>query len=172
MDPGIGSRNAFALILARLGRRDHTEVELRRALARKGFPEPFAEAALERAKREGLVNDVRLAATVARLTARSGKRGPLRLIASLRQKGISKQTARAATKEAFAASDEGETNLVRFAGRLLERARGGTLKERRVKVVRSLLGRGFELSEAKRALRLAENALMTENRGDDALADE
>jgi hypothetical protein len=30
------------------------------------------------------------------------------------------------------------------------------------------MGRGFELSEAKRALRLAENALMVENTADDA----
>ncbi len=162
------TRNAFALILARLGRRDHTEKELLAALGRKGFSEEAATAALRKAKREGLVNDERLAGAIARVNARSGKRGPRRVVAALRQKGIPAATARAVTKEAFAGSDEGETNLVRFATRLLRRAKGETLREKRVRVVRSLIGRGFELSEAKRALRLAENALIVENRGNDA----
>ena len=171
-DPRNQSRNAFALILTRLGRRDHTEQELARALARKEFPEEVIESALHRAKREGLVNDVRLAHNLARITAQTGKRGPRRVVATLRQKGITVETAQAATKQAFTASDEAETNLVRFAIRLLERARGGTLKEKRIKVLRSLLGRGFELSQARNALRLAENARMTENTGNDAEADE
>ena len=160
--------NAFALVLAKLGRRDHTEKELLAALGRKGYSEEAAMAALRQAKREGLVNDERLAGTIARINARSGKRGPLRVVATLRQKGIAGATARAVTKEAFLGSDEGETNLVRFTTRLLRRAKGETLREKRVRVVRSLMGRGFELSEAKRALRLAENALMVENRRDDA----
>jgi len=162
------SRNAFALILAKLARRDHTEKELERSLARKGYEEGAVESALARAKREGLVNDTRLAESIARANARSGRRGPLRVVATLRGKGIAAETARAAAKEAFADSDEGETNLVRFATSLLRRAKGETVRERRVRVVRSLMGRGFGLSEAKRALRLAENALMVENSGDDA----
>ena len=167
-DLAAQTRNAFALILAKLGRRDHTEKELAGALGRKGYSEEAAVAALRKAKREGLVNDERLAGTIARINARSGKRGPRRVVATLRQKGIPAATAQAATKEAFAGSDEGETNLVRFATRLLRRAKGETPREKRGRVVRSLMGRGFELSEAKRALRLAENALMVENRRDDA----
>ncbi|HRB13071.1 MAG TPA: recombination regulator RecX, partial [Vicinamibacteria bacterium] len=65
------SRNAFALILAKLGRRDHTEKELERALGRKGYSEEATAAALRRAKREGLVDDERLAGTIARINARS-----------------------------------------------------------------------------------------------------
>jgi len=167
-DLAAQTRNAFALILARLGRRDHTEKELLAALGRKGYSEEAAIAALRKAKREGLVNDERLAGTIARINARSGKRGPRRVVATLRQKGIAAATAQAVTKEAFAGSEESETNLVRFATRLLRRAKGETLREKRIRVVRSLMGRGFELSEAKRALRLAENALMVENRADDA----
>jgi len=162
------SRNAFALILAKLGRRDHTEKELQRALARKGYSEEATAAALGRAKREGLVNDARLASMVAKINARSGKRGPLRVVAALRLKGVSKEEAQVATKEAFADSAEGEQNLIRFAIRLLSRAKGETQREKRVKVVRSLLGRGFALSEARKALRIAENALMVENTGHDA----
>lgn len=146
------------MILAKLGRRDHTEAELLRALARKGFPEEASIAALEQARREGLVNDERFAQTLARRTARAGRRGPKRLVVTLRHKGIPTETARAAATAAFSDSEEGERNLVIFAGRLLERARAATLKERRIKVLRSLLGRGFSLSAAKAALRLAENA--------------
>ncbi len=145
---------------------------MRRALARKGFREPAVESAIHRARGEGLVDDARLAGAVARLTARSGKRGPRRLVATLRRKGVSTEIARAAAKEAFAQSDEAETNLIRFATRLLERARGKTLNERRIKAVRSLLGRGFDLGEARRVLRIAETALMIENSRNDADPDQ
>jgi regulatory protein len=161
---GTQERNAFAFILAKLGRRDHTEKELRRGLARKGFEEDVADKALERARREGLVNDERVAGALARTSARSGRRGPLRVLAALRNKGVSPETARAATKAAFEGADEGESNLARFATNLLRRAKGDTPKERRLRVVRSLVTRGFPLSLAGRAARFAENALEEENR--------
>ena len=162
------ARNAFAFVLAKLGRRDHTEKELRTALARKEYPEEAVEAALTKARREGLVNDERLARGLARMTARAGKRGPRRVVATLRQKGVSAETAQAVTKEAFATSEEAPLGLLRFATRLLARAKGDTRGEKRTRVLRSLLTRGFELSEARRVVRLAENALMTENTGNDA----
>jgi SOS response regulatory protein OraA/RecX len=162
------SRNAFALILAKLSRRDHTESELERALGRKGYSEEATRAALLKAKREDLVNDERLAGTIARINARSGRRGPLRVLATLRQKGIASSTAQAATKEAFAGSGEGDARLIRFAANLLRRAKGATRREKRVRVLRSLLGRGFGLSDAKRALGIAETALMDENKANDA----
>jgi len=167
-DPAAQIRNAFALILAKLGRRDHTEKELLSALGRKGYDEEAAAAALRKAKREGLVNDERLAGAIARMNARSGKRGPRRVEAALRLKGIAAGTARTVTREAFAGSNEGEENLVRFATRLLRRARGETSREKRARVTRSLVGRGFGLSEAKQAVRLAQNALIVENTADDA----
>jgi regulatory protein len=165
-------RNAFAFILAKLGRRDHTEKELRAALARKGYSEEAAEAALGKARLEGLVNDERLARTLARINAKSGKRGPRRVLATLRLKGIAAETAKAVTRDAFATTEEAEPSLIRFATRLLSRAKGDTMKERRIRVIRALLARGFELSEAKRALRLAETALMVENRTHGADADD
>ncbi|MEO5762481.1 MAG: regulatory protein RecX [Vicinamibacteria bacterium] len=161
------TRDAFALILAKLGRRDHTEKELERALLRKEYPPEAIEIAIGRAKREGLVNDVRLAGVIARITARSGKRGPRKVVATLRQKGVCAELAQAATKEAFSSTDEGEENTIRFVTRLLERARGETAKDKRIRVLRSLLTRGFELDEARRVVRIAENALMTENASDD-----
>ena len=166
-DPKATRGNAFAFILTKLGRRDHTEMELERALSRKGFSEEAALFALTRAQREGLVNDVRFANALAGSAARSGRRGPQRVVATLRNKGIAAETAQAAAKAAFPPRDEVETKLVAFADRLLRRAKGMTAKDRRIKVLRSLVGRGFELSEARRAVRSAENALMTENNGND-----
>jgi SOS response regulatory protein OraA/RecX len=172
VDPVTEGRNAFNLILVKLGRRDHTEKELARALGRKGFSEEASLSALGRAKREGLVNDERLAGALARSTARSGTRGPRRVVATLRNKGVAKETAQTAAKEAFTESEDGETRLVAFAERLLRRAKGETLKHKRIKVMRFLIGRGFELSEARRVVRLAENALMTENTPHDEGADQ
>jgi SOS response regulatory protein OraA/RecX len=166
-DLAAQTRNAFALILAKLGRRDHTEKELLAALARKGYSEEAAVSALHKARREGLVNDERLAGRIARTSARSGQRGPRRVELTLRQKGIAQKTAQEATKAAFTASEEAEENLVRFATRLLRRARGETAKDKRIRVIRSLLTRGFPLSDAGKAVGIAENALMNENKKDD-----
>ena len=175
-DPLTQSRNAFALILVKLGRRDHTERELDRALLRKGFSEAAIAASIAKAKGEGLVNDQRLALVIARINARSGKRGPRKVIATLRQKGLSAEMAQAAAKSAFAdfaTADEGEAKLIRFATRLLQRAKGETVHEKRVRVLRCLVTRGFELSEARRIVGIAETTLMTENDSDDdAHADE
>jgi regulatory protein len=166
-DPQSLRRNAFALVLARLARRDHTEHELMRALARKGFPGEAIEHALARARRQGLIDDERFARALAQSTARSGKRGPRRVVAALRRKGIASEVAQTAAKQAFPASEGVEAGLVRLAARLFERARGHTLREKRARVLRSLLGRGFALAEARRALKLAETALLVENRHDD-----
>ena len=88
--------------------------------------------------------------------------------AALRKKGIPGEADRAEATEDFASSEEGRANLVRFAARLLSRAKGDTIREKRARVLRSLMARGFALSEARRALGLAENALIEENTGHDA----
>ena len=138
------------------------------SLQRKEIPRGAIDAAMAKARREGLVDDARLASRMAHHTAGAGLRGPLRVIAKLRQKGIDGEMAKAATKEAYAPSEEREALLSSLALRLLQRARATDPRSKRLKVLRSLVGRGFELSDAKRALREAETALMTENRGDDA----
>ena len=161
------SRHAFSLIQAKLGRRDHTEKELVTALQRKEIPREAIDAALAKARHEGLVDDQRLASRLAHNTAGAGLRGPRRVIAKLRQKGINAETAKAVTKEAYAPGAEQEALLAGLAGRLLQRTRDNDPRSRRLKVLRSLVGRGFELSDARRALREAETALMTENGRDD-----
>ncbi len=166
------ARNAFALILNKLGRRDHTEKELERALLRKLFLPEAVAGAIAKAKREGLVNDERFAGLIARINARSGKRGPRRVVATLRQKGVSAEMAAAVTKDAFADSEESEGNALRFVSRLLQRAKGETAKDKRIKVLRALISRGFELDEARRLVLIAETALITENRSDDDVNDD
>jgi SOS response regulatory protein OraA/RecX len=144
------ARHAFTLILAKLGRRDHTEKELLTALGRKGYAEEAArEAALARARREGLVDDERLArGSLARMNARAAE--------SAGRAGWWPRCARRALRAPPRPSrDEGglrgrlkrlEASLLRFATRLLARAKGETPREKRIRVVRSLLTRGFELS--------------------------
>mgnify|MGYP000899039460 CR=1 FL=1 len=162
------ARRAFSVILARLTRRDHTEAELSRALGRMEFSPEAVEAALARAGRDGLINDARVAGALARAGAASGRRGPRRVLATLRLKGIAPETAAVATKAAFEDSEVIDTKVARLAERLLRRARGTTPRERRLKAVRSLMSRGFPLADARRAVSLAENALINENRKDDA----
>ena len=155
------------MILAKLGRRDHTEKELITALSRKGIPREAIDDAIAKARREGLVDDERFAARLAQNAAGAGLRGPRRVVAGLRQKGVAAETAKAAAKRAYEPCEEHEIRLIGLAGRLFQRARASDPRSRRLKVLRSLVGRGFELSDAKRALRSAETALMIENRQDE-----
>ena len=144
------------MVLAKLGRRDHTEKELVTWLERKLVPDAAIERALAKVKEQGLVDDRRFAERRARGAAAAGLRGPRRLVAALRQKGVSSETATAVAKEAFAPTSDLEDNLVKLAGRLLRRARAETSRERRMKALRSMVTRGFDLSESRRAIARAE----------------
>ena len=169
---GRDFRNAYAIVLAKLGRRDHTEKELRTALRRKLLPEGAIDRAIEKAREQALVDDVRFAERRARSAASVGVRGPRKVMAALRQKGISGEAAEAAVREAFAPSSDLDERLVSLASRTLRRARGETLRIRKTKALRSLVARGFALRSARRALDVALNAAISENPLDDRSADD
>lgn len=145
-------RRAYALILAKIARRDHTEKEIATALTRKEFSREAIDLALARARQERLVDDTRFAGMLARQGANSGSKGPRKVLAKLRQKGIGGDLADRATRAAFADVPDRDEKLTALAERLYSRARGETDKERRIKALRSLIGRGFGLSESRRAL--------------------
>jgi regulatory protein len=145
-------------MLAKLGRRDHTEKELTTALRRKLAPEAAIERALAKLRDQGLVDDRKFAERRARSAASSGLRGPRRVVAALRQKGVAAETASSVAKEAFSPTSDLEEKLVKLAARQLRRARAETGRERRMKALRALVSRGFGLGESRRAIARAEKA--------------
>lgn len=70
-----------------LGARDHSRLELRRKLSRKGWSEEAVEKALDRLAELDLQSDVRYAEAYARQRAEKGY-GPLRIRAELAERGV------------------------------------------------------------------------------------
>jgi len=124
---------ALSRALALIARRDYTEAELRRKLS--DYLEPEVEAAIERLKDWGYLDDRRVAETYVRV--RQGRWGPKKLRWHLRQRGI-----READLEAVIPEEDREAAL-----RLLEKRRA-RFRGKKDRAVRFLLGRGYSLETA------------------------
>jgi SOS response regulatory protein OraA/RecX len=134
-----------------LGSRELSAAQLRQRLARRQLADEDIEAAIERLKREGALNDRRTALMCARAEAglkHHGRRRALRRIESI---GIPADIARAAVDEVFADVDE---NLL--IQRVVERRLGppGPADRHAVgSVFRRLLRQGFDADRIRAALR-------------------
>lgn len=80
--------DARSLALRRLSVREYSAIEMVRYLKRKGVEESDAEALVAELVKNGLIDDRRYAAVVARSQGLKGK-GPMQILAKLKQKGVS-----------------------------------------------------------------------------------
>lgn len=105
-----------------LAARDHSSLELRRKLARRGFDEATIDAAIVELTTHGLIDDRRFATDYAEHRIRKGF-GPLRIRAELRERGI----ADAAIAEVVFEDDDrwreclDQVALTKFGGRPADR---------------------------------------------------
>ena len=129
---------AYASGLRLLTSRARGRVELRRDLERRGFAAAAAGSAVTRLESEGWLRDAEAAKGVVR--ARSRRYGVRRIARELAARGFSADAARAALEELPA--DREEAALARAFARLWK-ASSGPAADRRRKVRRSLLARGF-----------------------------
>lgn len=88
--------------LRALNRRAHARLDLRRRLVQKQHPAAAVEAALERLRAAGLIDDTRFAFDYAAAKARRG-RGPARLIRDLQAQGVERRVAEDSVRRALAA---------------------------------------------------------------------
>jgi len=82
------ARPPLALALNLLSRRDHSEAELRRKLAPKGFPAEELDTAMTRLRDAGYLNDRRFARSFAEAAIRNGRGYGFRLRLELSRRGI------------------------------------------------------------------------------------
>ena len=75
-----------------LARREHSYLELRRKLAARDFPDELIDQALHDLEQDGLLSDARFAESFAGARMRRGQ-GPQRILAELRQRGVTESTA-------------------------------------------------------------------------------
>jgi regulatory protein len=112
---------------------------LRRELERRGFAAAAARHALERLETEGWLQD--LAAARALVRAKAARYGRRRIERELSARGFSKESARQALGELEGGREE--EALLRTFRRLWKAAADVPLRQRRRRVHRSLLQRGF-----------------------------
>jgi regulatory protein len=101
-------RSAFADGLAMLARRELSEAQLRDRLARRDHPPAGIDAAIERLRVSGALDDRRVALSRARTEARVKSRGRARVLRLLESLGIASDVAASAVDEVFGALDESD----------------------------------------------------------------
>ncbi len=99
---------AYVRALRRLGRRDQSESELRRALLERGHPREEVEAALTRLRGERYLDDAGFAERFARSRLARHGLGRLRVRQGLRERGVERGVAEAGLRAALREVPEAE----------------------------------------------------------------
>ena len=133
---------AYHRALLRLGRRDHSEAELRRALLGRGHPPEEVEAALERLRAKRYLDDPAFAERFARSRLAGRGQGRLRVRQGLRERGVERRVAEAGLRAAL--RDVPEAEVLDGVARRYWRLRASDEPALRIrKLWAFLLRRGF-----------------------------
>jgi regulatory protein len=140
----------YAYGLQALSRRELTSRQLHDRLRRRGCEADAIDAALERLRREGALDDSRAALAFARTEVVVKRRGPERIRRALEEMGVSADVARAALDEGFA-----ERSIEEVLDAALGRKLRGPLTDpkQEQRLIAYLVRQGFDVSRAVAAVR-------------------
>jgi regulatory protein len=145
--------DAYTTALNLLSRRELSRQQLRERLSRRKFDAAEIEDVIQRLTRDGTLDDHRVALASARVEAAIKRRGRRRVLRRVRQLGIAESTAQNAVDEVFRDVDE----LALLDHAIERRLKGGdarSLDARGVsRLVRGLIGQGFDASHVYARLR-------------------
>jgi len=127
-----------------LSRRDHSIVETRRKLAKKGFSSTDITAAIQIARQKKYLDDSRFAANYINSILRQKPVGPRWLQAKLAQKGLSSELIISALERHY--PPELESDLIKQATQKW-RALHSKDQNNQEKLTRFLISRGFSLDK-------------------------
>jgi regulatory protein len=145
--------DAYTTALTLLSRRELSAAQLRTRLARREFADDEINAVIERLSRDRTLDDQRVARAAARLEGTIRQRGKRRVLQRVQQLGISASVAKAAVEEVFSEIDE-KALLDHAIERKLRGANPRALDARATaRIVRSLVGQGFDAGAILRRLR-------------------
>ena len=145
--------DAYTAALTLLSRRELSTEQLRERLARRKFTSENIEAVVQRLTADRTLDDRRVAVAMARGIVNLKGQGRRRVQQRLQQAGISAETAMDAAQEIFAEVDEGQL-LDRAIEKRLRGAAAASLNANdRARLVRHLVGRGFDASQVLARLR-------------------
>ena len=145
--------DCYTAALTLLSRRELSTRQLRDRLIRRKFSTDEIDPVITRLTKDGTLDDGRVARASARLGAVIKRRGRRRVLQEIKQLGIGATTAKEAVDDVFAEVDE-IALLDRAIDRRLRGADAATLdRQGRARVVRSLVGQGFDASAVYSRLR-------------------
>jgi SOS response regulatory protein OraA/RecX len=140
-------KSAYQAALGLLSRRDHFRNELAAKLRQRRYSQDEIDAAAERCRELGLIDDVRVAERFVEVRAGDRGWGPHRLAAELRHRGLDEATAeRLSNLPPALAGQALETALRKTEVRAPDRWWQDS--HRRARMVSSLVTRGFEAEVA------------------------
>ena len=150
--PAGPSPSAYQRALRRLARRDHSEAELRRALADRGHTSEEIEEALARLRTQRYVDDQTFAERFARSRLAHYGQGRARIRQALRQRGVAGEQMEAGLTAALQEVSEDEV-LDRAARRYWRQHTRVEPARRLPRLWAFLLRRGFAPGHVRRRLR-------------------
>ncbi len=103
---GAPAQSAYQRALGRLARRDHSEAELRRALAARGHAPSEIDSAIERLRRERYIDDLGFAERFARSRLAHQGHGRALIRQGLRKRGVGRSETEAGIAVALGEVDE------------------------------------------------------------------
>jgi regulatory protein len=133
---------ALGRAVARLARRDHSEAELRAALAAEGWSPSETDAALARLRESRYVDDEGLAGRFARSRLLGGTAGTRRIRQTLRSRGVAAEASEQGVAAALAETSEADA-VDAVARKHWGRRPGEDPRRRLRRVAALLLRRGF-----------------------------
>lgn len=134
-------------VLRLLGRREHSQLELRQKLRQRGFTNEIIQPLLEKATAKGWQSDQRYTEIWLRQQLASGN-GPLKIQAKAASKGIASELLQEAMNTAE--PDWVALGFEQLCKRFSETA--ATTRSEREKQMRYLQGRGFNFDQVKQIL--------------------
>jgi regulatory protein len=145
--------DAYTTALTLLSRRELSVAQLRQRLARRQFESREIEDVIARLTEDNSLDDRRVAVAAARLEGTIKNRGRRRVLQRVQQIGVSASVAKGAVDEVFAGIDE-KALLDRAIDKKLKGANPRDLDEKaKARLVRSLVGQGFDLDQIYERLR-------------------
>ena len=135
---------AYDKALSLLAVREHTAKEIREKLLKRGYGDEEVDDAISRLLEEGAIDDARYVESYVRSRIRKDGESVRLMSLRLRERGVAKEALDACVKE-YGESPEYFEALKKNYGALL-------LKKGEEGAIRSLMNKGYTLSEIRRAI--------------------
>jgi regulatory protein len=140
------ARRAYIMALRALGRRDHSEAELRRKMTDRGISAGVVDDVIDKLKQAGYLDDMKFALRWAESAVRNGKGYGFRLRYELSRRGIAEDVASEVAERMMAEYDEWEAVKALVARKFAGFAAQSADDRQKRRIMGYLQRRGFSLT--------------------------